>query len=307
MDKNLKSDLILYAAICFPQVSFFFFFFGWSSSVLVLSICIEQSCVCIKEHPPNSDQNVSWTSGSLASTGQHFKCLMVTVGAQLHPYPVSSPTNPISPTINTELMISALPHTQTDPNTSSLPKMQFQAVASSSAKNVPANQPGHISKCKCHRQTFRAPLKSPILAWMKSPEKTCSTILQSQSPHWIPTSFGVAELSLISPVNTTEVAAHWICSLTSTAQLISEMAHLGSITHLIMKGTKFLLLLTHTDGNEMWRGGISTTTISPFRSVSILQRAEEQFQVLIKFLIYPGQSYICGSPFSCQFFYCACS
>lgn len=78
------------------------------------------------------------------------------MGAQLHPYPISSPTNLISPTINTELMIPALPHIQTHPSTSSLPKMQLQALASSSAKIFPAEQPGPISKRKCHRQTFRA-------------------------------------------------------------------------------------------------------------------------------------------------------
>lgn len=61
---------------------------------------------------------------------------MLAVGAQLHPHPISSPTNLISPTINTELMISALPPIQPDPNTSSLPKMQPQAVASS-AKKLP--------------------------------------------------------------------------------------------------------------------------------------------------------------------------
>ncbi|RMC04758.1 hypothetical protein DUI87_17930 [Hirundo rustica rustica] len=57
--------------------------------------------------------------------------------------------------------------------------------------------------------------------------------------------------------------------------LMKEMAHLGSATHLIVKGTKFQLLLTHTDGNEVCRGDISTTTINPFSSVSIFQRAEE--------------------------------
>lgn len=169
MDKNLKSDLILFAAICFPPVSLF-----WLNHCS--TTCIEQSCIRVKEHLPITDQNVSWTWGSLASAGQHFKCSMATLGAQLHPYLISSPTSLISPTTNTELMVSALPRIQTDPNTSSLPKMQLQAVASSSAKIFPANQPGHISKCKCHRQTFRASLKSPILAWMKSSEKACPTI-----------------------------------------------------------------------------------------------------------------------------------
>lgn len=33
MDKNLKSDLILFAAICFSPVSFF----GWTSAVQLVS------------------------------------------------------------------------------------------------------------------------------------------------------------------------------------------------------------------------------------------------------------------------------
>lgn len=109
-----------------------------------------------KLYPRQRASPMFWSKcvwGSLASSGQHFKCLMLTVGTQLHHYPISSHTNLISPTINTELMISVPPHIQPDPNTSSLPKMQLQAVASSSAKNFPADQPGHISKCKCHRHS----------------------------------------------------------------------------------------------------------------------------------------------------------
>lgn len=215
MDKNLKSDLILFAAICFPPVSLF-----WLNHCS--TTCIEQSCIRVKEHLPITDQNMSWTWGSLASAGQHFKCSMATLGAQLHPYLISSPTSLISPTTNTELMVSALPRIQTDPNTSSLPKMQLQAVASSSAKIFPANQPGHISKCKC-QTNLQGISQISHIGLNEIPGEDLPNHLAEPGSllnHHISTSFGVADLSLTSPVDTTEVAARWVPSLTSTAHLI---------------------------------------------------------------------------------------
>jgi len=169
----------------------------------------------------------------------------------------------------------------------SFPKMQLQVGATSSAENFfLVNKPGHISKCKGHGQTCRASLGSPRICLNKIPRK--DSLSRSAEPGSLlvfPQShlhlfWGGSPRPLSSPVDTTEVAVHWIHLLTSTACLVSEMARLESSTpspsHTYMKGAKFLLLLlTHTDGNQRWRGDSSASNITFFSSVSLFHRMEE--------------------------------